>query len=55
MFWINFEWLCFVDPPSLEADGDTIKLNKVSLALWRSMPKKYRGWAITLDIMLEGK
>jgi hypothetical protein len=53
MFWINFEWLVFVKPHNFLADGDTIKLNALSDYFWINMPKKYQGWAITLDVMLE--
>ena len=53
MFWINFEWLVFAKPYNFESDGDTIKLNKTSDFLWRNMPEKYRGMAITIAVILE--
>ena len=53
MFWINFEWLVFTRPYNFEPDGDTIKLNEVSNHFWTSMPARYHGWAIALDVMLE--
>lgn len=53
MFWINFEWLVFVKPHSLEADGDTIKLNKVSKHFWINMPPRYQGMATTLEVIYE--
>jgi len=48
MFWLNFEWLVFT---KIEADGDTIHMDVETLSLWRSMPEKYRGIAIVLEIM----
>ena len=53
MFWINFEWLVFTRPHSLEDDGDTIKMNDFTLYLWRSMPEKYRGMAIVIQVVQE--
>lgn len=51
MFWLNFEWLVFAEPHNLAADGDTIRMNALTLNLWRAMPEKYRGIAIVLEIM----
>jgi len=53
MFWINFEWLVFTTPYNLEDDGDTIKQNETSLNMWKMMPEKYQGMAITLMVILE--
>jgi hypothetical protein len=53
MFWINFEWLVFATPYNTEADNDRIRMNALTLSLWRSMPKKYQGLAIVLEIMTQ--
>ena len=52
MFWINFEWLVFTKPYNFEADGDTIKLNRISRDLWVSMPPKYQGMAIVTELCM---
>ncbi|MHC5062272.1 MAG: hypothetical protein ACYTFK_14540 [Planctomycetota bacterium] len=51
MFWINLEWLLFAKPYNTESDEDTIRMNPLTLSLWRSMPEKYQGIAIVLEIM----
>ena len=54
MFWVNFEWLVFTEPYNFKEDGDTIKLNPLSLQMWRDMPPCYQGLAIVISVMMEG-
>lgn len=54
MFWIWFEWQVFTEPYNLKDDGDTIKLNPLSMDMWVNMPPLYQGVATTLSVIMEG-